>query len=242
VNSLGWSPDGGYLVYRVGVLDRIDAAGGFSTSDYRLERLDVRTGERTVLPRRIARVLGGAAVSDDGAVSVAAGTTLFTWSEARQPEVSERGLPMDLSGASAWADDGKRVALGSVVPVDGVTVAWPWADTTDSQGGIEQQIIRVLGWVGRDYVVAVRHPATWNESTIDLLPVRSGQERTVAVVDGGVQLDSFTVATDLMSMGRPTVEFAAPEWERDTTWWWVGGGVLALAAGAAGLVVVRRRA
>jgi hypothetical protein len=242
VGSIGWSPDGGYLVYRVGVLDRVDPIGGFSTSDYRLERLDVRTGERAVAPRRIARVSGGAAVSDDGVVSVGAGTTLFTWSEVRQPAVSEQGLPVDLSGASAWADDGERVALGSIVPVDGVTVAAPWEDTVDSQGGLEQQVIRVLGWVGRDYVVAVRHPESWTESTIDLLPVRVGQERTVGVVDSGVQLDSFTVATDLMSLQRPTVEFAAPEWERDRTWWWLGGGVLALAAGAAGLVVVRRRA
>ena len=126
---------------------------------------------------------------------------------------------------------------------DGVTVASPWRDTVDSQGGLEEQTTQVLGWVGRDYVVAVRHhPESWTESTVDLLPVGSGQERTVGVVDSGVQLDSFTVATDLMSERRPTVEFAAPEWGRDTTWWWVGGGVLVLMAGAAGLVVVRRRA
>ena len=72
--------------------------------------------------------------------------------------------------------------------------------------------------------------------------MRVGQERTVGVVDSGVQLDSFTVATDLMSLERPTVAFDPPAWERDTTWWWVGGGVLVLVAGAAALVVVRRRA
>ncbi|MGZ5418172.1 MAG: hypothetical protein ACXWDI_13415 [Nocardioides sp.] len=41
----------------------------------------------------------------------------------------------------------------------------------------------MLGWVGRDYVVAVRHPASWTEATIDLLPVRVGQKRTVGVVE-----------------------------------------------------------
>ena len=242
VSGIGWSPDSRYLVYRVGVLDRIDASGGYSTSDYRLERLDVSTGSRTALPRRIAKVAGSAAVANDGAVAVGAGTTLFTWSSEREPQVRTQALPADLSGASAWSPAGKRVALGSLVPADGVTVAAPEADVVDSQGGTGRQVIQVLGWVGRDYVAAVRHPESWSEATIDLLPVRVGQERTVGVVDSGVQLDSFTVATDLMSLERPTVAFDPPPWERDTTWWWVGGGVLVLVAGAAALVVVRRRA
>ena len=241
VSGIGWSPDGGYLVYRVGVLDRIDASGGFSTSDYRLETLDVGAGRRMVLPRKIARVSGAASVANDGTVAVGAGDALFTWSRERDPQVQTQALPADLSGASSWADDGRRVALGSTVPADGVTVASPWRDVVDSQGGTRRQVIQVLGWAGRDYVVAVRHPMSWEEATLDLLPVRTGQERNVGVIDSGVPLDSFTVATDLMSVDRPTVEFAAPEWARDRTWWWVGGGVLALLVGAAALVGLRRR-
>jgi hypothetical protein len=241
VGGIGWSPDGGYLVYHVAVLDRMDASGGYSTSDYRLETLDVRTGRRTVLPRAIARVAGGAAVAGDGSVAVAAGTTLFTWSASQEPPVQRQGLPADLSGPSRWSDDGRRVALGSIVPADGVTVASPRADVVDSQGGTEPLTIQVLGWVGRDHVVAVRHPATWTEATIDLLPVHVGQERTVGVVDSGVQLDSFTVATDLMSLESPTVAFDPPAWERDPTWWWVGGGVLVLVVAAGIIVVLRRR-
>ena len=195
-----------------------------------------------MLPRKVGKLSGAVAVSNDGTVSVAAGTTLLVWKDDAIGRRNELDVRQDVSGASAWADDGERVALGSIVPADGVTVASPWQDAVDSQGGVEQQTIQVLGWIGGDYVVAVRHPESWTEATIDLLPVGTGQERTVGVVDGGVQLDSFTVATDLMSKQRPTVEFAAPEWERDRTWWWVGGGVLVLVAGAAGLVVVRRRA
>lgn len=240
VSGIGWSPDSGYLVYRVAVLDRLDASGGFSTSDYGLERLDVDTGERTALPRRIARVSGAVAVSGDGVVAVAAGTTLFTWSPDRAPQVLTRELPADLSGASAWSPSGRWVALGSVLPTDGVTVASPHADVVDSQGGSDPLSIQVLGWVGRDYVAAVRHPASWDEATIDLLPVGAGRARTVGVVDTGVQLDSFTVATGLMSPGRPTVQFDPPAWGRDGTWWWVGGGVLVLMAGAAAIVVRRR--
>ena len=242
VNSLGWSPDGGFLVYRAGVLDRIDASGGFSTSGYRLERLDVTSGDRVVVPGRLGRVVGAAAVAKDGTVSVAAGSTLFVWKDDPIGRRNQLELPGDFSGGSAWADDGARVALGSIVPIDGVAVASPWRDTVDSQGGLEEQTIQVLGWIGPDHVVAVRHPGSWTQATLDLLPVGPGQERTVAVVDSGVPLDSFTVATDLVSMDRPTVEFAAPEWERDMTRWWIGGGVLVLLAGAAGLVVVRRRA
>ncbi len=184
---------------------------------------------------------GAAAVANDGTVAVAAGTTLFTWSPDRAPQVRTRELPADLSGASAWSPTGKWVALGSVLPTDGVTVASPDADVVDAQGGAEPMSIQVLGWAGRHYVVAVRHPETWTEATIDLLPVGAGQERRAGVVDTGVQLDSFTVATGLMSLERPTVAFDPPAWERDTTWWWVGGGVLVLLAGAA-TIVVRRRA
>jgi hypothetical protein len=242
VGSIGWSPDGRYLVYRAGVLDRVDSLGGFSIGAYRLERLDTGSGERTVLPRQIARVSGAVAVANDGTVSVSAGTELFVWRDDPIRRENRIGLPSDLSGASAWADDGRRVALGSIVPADGVTVARPRAHTTDSQGGVTRQVIQVLGWAGPHYVVAVRHPPTWEQATLDLLPVHTGQERTVGVVDTGVDLGSFTVATDLMSPDRPTVEFAPPEWARDNTWWWVGGGVLALLAGAAALLVVRRRA
>jgi hypothetical protein len=242
VNSLGWSPDGRFLVYRVGVLDRIDALGGFSSSSYRLERLDVSTGERAVLPRKIAKVSGAVAVADDGTVSVAGGTTLFVWKDDPIERSNELELPGSFSGGSAWHDDGARVALGARLSTDGFAVASPWRDSVESRGGLDEQTIRVLGWVGDDHVVAVRHPESWTESTIDLLPVGTGRERSVGVIDNGVQLDSFTVATDLMSLKRPTVQFAAPEWERDRTWWWLGGGALVLVVGAAGLVVVRRRA
>jgi hypothetical protein len=241
VSSLGWSPDGRYVVYRVGVLTRVDASGGFSVGGYRMERLDVDTGERTVLPPRIARVSGAAAVSGDGVVAVAAGTTLFTWSSDRAPQVRTRELAADLSGASAWSPTGERVALGSVVPTDAVTVASSEGDVVDSPRGTEPLSVQVLGWVGRDYVVAVRHPETWTKATIDLLPVDAGHGRRVGVVDSGVQLDSFTVATGLMSPERPTVQFDPPAWERDTTWWWLGGGgALVLVAGAAAIVVRRR--
>jgi hypothetical protein len=165
---------------------------------------------------------------------------LFTWSDRRDPQVVETSLPFDLSGASAWSADGKRVALGSTAPVAGVNVARPGHDTTDSPGGVTRRVIQVLGWVGRHHVVAVRHPASWTEATIDLIPTSAGGERTVGVVDGGVPLDSFTVATALMSPERPTVAFDPPSWERDRTWWWLGGAFV-LVAGAAGLVVVRRR-
>lgn len=241
VNGIGWSPDSGYLVYRVAVLDRLDASGGFSTSAYGLERLDVSTGRRTPLPRTIAKLAGPAAVANDGTVAVAAGTSLYTWSPEREPQVREQGLPGDLSGASAWSPTGTRVALGSVLPVAGVTVASPQDDVVDSQGGTEPLSIQVLGWVGSHHVVAVRHPASWHEATIDLLPVDTGKERRVGLVDAGVQLDSFTVATDLMSLERPTVVFDAPAWTHRSTGWWAGGGVLALLAAAAASVVLRRR-
>ena len=184
---------------------------------------------------------GAVAVANDGAVAVGAGTTLFTWSSEREPQVRTQALPADLSGTSAWSPTGTRVALGSVVPTEGVTVASPEAGVVNSQGGTEPLTIQVLGWVGRDHVVAVRHPDTWSEATIDLLPVRVGQERTVGVVDTGVDLQSFTVATGLMSLHRPTVAFEPPAWERAATDWWVGGGVAVLLVSAAVTIVALRR-
>lgn len=241
VSSIAWSPDGRYLVYRVGVLSRIDALGGFTVSGYRIERLDVRSGKRVAVPR-LGRISGGVAVSDDGVVGLGGGSTLFTWSERREPGVQRRGLPEDLSGSSAWADDGTRIALGSTAMTDGLTVVDVEAKVARSLGGLDPQQISVLGWVGSDHVVAIRHPDSWTEVSIDLLPVGEGEERTVGVVDPGVELSSLSLATDLMSPARPTVAFDPPTWGHDRTWWWVGGGVLVLLAGAAVLLVVRRRA
>lgn len=242
--ALGWSPSGRYLVYRVGVMTRVDAGGGFTVGRYRLERLDLDEGARVVVPR-FGRLAGGVAVSDDGTVALAAGSTLLTWSPTREPQVREQDLPADLSGASAWSPDGRRVALGSVGPVDGVTVARPAEDTTDSQGGAGPAAlsVQVLGWVGRHHVLAVRHRSdAWTEATLDLLPVDTGEERTVGVVDGGVPLESLTVATGLMSLRHPTAELGDPGWPADLTRrWWVGAGALLLAATGLTLVVRRRR-
>jgi hypothetical protein len=243
VNGLGWSPAGTWLVYRAGVLDRV-AADSFSTSGYRLERLDLRTGGRSVAPRRMGRVSGPTAISDDGTVALAAGGTLLTWPAGPGSRFLERRVGSDLSGPSAWSPDGRRVAVGAATPVRSLTLVPAKGRAEQVRAGTVPRTMQVLGFAGRGHVVVVRHGfPSWSEAALVLIPTDGGRERRVGTVDAGIGLDSLTIATGLMAPAHPTANFGDPGWPADPTRWWVAGGLLTvvLAAGAVAGAVRRRR-
>ncbi|QNN52472.1 PD40 domain-containing protein [Nocardioides mesophilus] len=233
VGEFSWSPDGRYLVYSVALASRL-TEDSYTSSSYRKERLDVRTGRRTPVPP--ARAASPPAVSSSGVAAVLAGDLVLS-----SPATGRRAVPVpgDPTGPGAWSASGREIALGSF----GISGSFPVVDVEQGRsrlvGGLTPQSTRVLGWVGPDDVLALRHPSSFDRAELVLVDVRSGQARTVGVVEGQV-VQSLSVATGLMTLDRPTVEFAPPSWQHDRSWWWAGGGALAVLLAALALLGRRR--
>lgn len=238
-HGFAWSPDGRYLAYNLDVVT--DPRGGVrGTQNFRMQRLDTRTGE-SVDVTGVPRPDQGPAVSNRGEVAVVGNGRPATWLPGRSPEARtfEGG-----SGewTAAWAPDGRRLATGSHDRgwfAVGATQGYGLISRTAAQAPPGTRV-RVLGWAG-DQVVLVYAPDDGEGGLhVATVPVRgrAAGEVVVAVEPGDV-LTSLSLATDLLK--RPTREMPEPDWPTD--WPAVAGWTAGAAAilGAGWFVVRRRR-
>lgn len=237
-HGFAWSPDGRYLVYNLDVVT--DPRGGVrGTRNFRVQRLDTRTGE-TVDVTGVPRPDQGPAVSDRGEVAVVGNGAPRTWLPGRSPEARtfEGGLG---EWTAAWAPDGRRVATGSH------DRGWFTVGATEGFGLISRTAaqapsgtrVRVLGWAGERVVLVYAPDDGSGGLHVATAPVRGRAAGEVVVeVEPGDVLTSLSLATDLLA--RPTREMPEPDWPTD--WARVAGwGAGAAAAFSLGGWLLRRR-
>jgi len=115
----------------------------------------------------------------------------------------------------------------STVTVDGVT------------GGPAD--LAPVGWVGDEAAVVLASPTDEDNAHLPQL-VLVGPDvpaRAIGRVEGSPR--GLSLATDLMSLDRPTVERPAPDWPWSTTRWVLTGLGVALLLGLGWVVVLDRR-
>jgi hypothetical protein len=192
VSGISWSPDERYLVYgRRTVTDPPNGVEG--ARNYRVERLDLITGKRVVIPFQPGE--DAAAVNEAGEVAVP-GSPAAVWRQRGRDVLDGLGTE---AVSVAWAPDGERLALGDYQGGAGV------ADRTGTGiSGLEEagpddtdlsRSVHVLGWLDDDEF-AVR---------IDNV------EEIVAVSDDGTSTRPlFTMDTDVVSPSVATDLLGVP--------------------------------
>lgn len=223
-HGFSWSPDGRYLAYN---LDVTTSPGGGvrGTRNFRMQRLDTRTGE-VLDVAGLARADHGPAVSDRGEVATVGNGRPASWHPDRSPRVRafEGGIG---EWTAAWGPDG-RLATGSF------DRGWFGVGTTGSRGLISRTAadapsgsrVRALGWAGGKALVAY---AAEDGLRVAAVPTRgAGAGKVVVDVEPGDVLTTLSVATDLLT--RPARELPEPDWPTDwarvATWAGVGAAVL----------------
>lgn len=216
--GLSWSPDETYLAYgRATVTDPPHGVEG--ARSFRVERLDVTTGQRVVVPVQPGE--GAVSVTDGGAVAVP-GTPVRLW---------PKGDGLVPAVSVAWSDDGEQVALGDGDGDAGVLnrrgAAMSGLEEAPDQGRLTRRV-HVLGWVD-DEEFAVRVD---NVEKVLAVGAVTAETRTLLTMDPEVTAPS--VATDLL--GVPVRDDPAPPWARP--WWDRALRSPALALVGVGLVTV----
>jgi hypothetical protein len=202
-------------------------------------RISVGAGTAQAIPvRRIDTSESDLSVDDRGRVTISDGGGLLAWDGVR---VRTSDLPGARMGGMVPVNRDGEVALstfeqGTVVLVDGLR-----SRTVDV--GVHDGQVRVmpLAWVG-DELLVVTDDNGPSDGVLRLVPTAGGASRTVGTVDGGVN-PSLTVAADLLTPDRPTLERPAPDWpwsdERRAVA--IGLGVVGVLALLVGIGWLRRR-
>ena len=172
-----------------------------------------------------------------------------------------RGSSFCVPGTPRWQVDVDQVAPGAVFSPDGSTLALSTYDgydlvtlelgdrrpTVGAEGmpGDRPWQVSALGWIDDEHVLVLRDDDEGSDGTLSIVPVdaEAGASVDVGSVDSAVGRPS--IAIDLVTLDRPTVERPDPDWPWSEERWvaTVGGGVLAgLLLLAVGLEVRRRRA
>lgn len=234
--GFSWSPGGRWLTYAVDELERM-RENGATYGPTRVERLHLDSGGRVVVGP--ASQHETPSVSDDGVILLT-DDGLELWSAGQRLGVATDDPLVRNYGPSAWSSDDRRVAVTGPGRVDTVTVV----DAASLQAR-EVELDKpapttVRGWVGPDHVLLTRRVVPFDRTDLVLVDVEGGSTRTVGAAGAGVP-DTLSIAAGLMTLERPTAEFAPPSWLPVERWWtrWVGtvGGLVLLA----GLVVAWRR-
>ncbi|QIK65452.1 hypothetical protein G7072_03045 [Nocardioides sp. HDW12B] len=253
--GFGWSPSGRWLAYGITLVT--DRSGRVSGSrNYRTERLDTTTGERTRLAFQSTE--SPVTVSDDGVVaSLGSGGRLSADADPATDDTGRRLPLLGDGGASrlVWDADGARLATG-MQSGRLIVIGTRGRIAVESSGFLEpedrdasSEAVHVLGWSGDDRVVV----GIDNVDTLHEVDVRPGsarddvlQSRPLVTLHGeyGSYLapSSVSLATDLLA--GPTRSYDAPEWARTPVWErpavWLAG-VVGVALLVLGSSVVRRR-
>lgn len=236
VEALGWSADSRWLAWggaRLGSWTK--ASMGQSQPIAGRIAPAATTGEEYV-PRRVHPFHAAVGVDVRGNVSLFGNGAVNTWDGRNQ-----RVAPLDnvdVTTRQASVDAGGRVALPThdghtlfVLDSPGATVRQ--VDIGRPDGGASE--VHALGWVDDELLLAANGG---NASSVELrlFSVDDEQSRVVGTLDGGVA-PTLTVAIDLVTADRPTVERPEPDWpwsdERRAVMIGLGVvGVLALLYGA----------
>jgi hypothetical protein len=191
------------------------------------------TGEEYV-PRRVHPFDAAVGVDVRGNVSLFGNGAVNTWDGRNQ-----RVAPLDdvaVTTRQASVDTGGRVALPSpdgdtLFVLDSLGTAARQSDIGRLDDGASE--VHALGWVGDELLLATNGA---DSAELRLFSVDDERSRVVGTVDGGVA-PTLTVAIDLVTADRPTVERPEPDWpwsdERRAVMIGLGVvGVLALLYGA----------
>ena len=251
VTNIAWSPEGQWLSWNGVDTTRWDESGETSNTEVAGRIAPGATRSEAVpLPDDANRSL---AIGDDGVVWIATTNELTQWDGERS---ATRAHPGRLSRTGLVAPDGDVLAVG--VGRDG-PVANPGRSTlatlidartgdltrlkADERG--QGQVTTPLGWVDDRLLVTVspfdRNGGGSSPQRLEL--IGSGQPpTTVGTADYGVPT-TLTVATDLMSLDRPTVDRPEPEWPLSGEWraLAIGLGVAAALGLLVGGLWLRRR-
>lgn len=218
VDSLTWSPGSSWLVWRGRVAtkwtdttltSRGSATGRIAPGVSTSQDVPVDGPEPLV------------AVADDGVVSLLTPTRLTTWDGRELRRARLRGSqPVS---TAAISPSGDRAVVGSGPMRDGI-----WSvDLTNTKATQHPYPARLypdgadnrpLGWIDDDLLVALVSPRSADgaglaRQLVVTTPQRSKTStyRIVGRIDTGVP-DSLSVAVDLMSLSRSTVERPEPDW------------------------------
>lgn len=249
VHSLVWSADSSRVAWtgiRTRSWTRHSMGGGPTVAGVVARGTD---RSRTVEGGRIL------AVSDTG-------RPLLTERDGRLALADGTRVPREVrsstSTTAATAPNGSVVLLGQSMPAP--TVSFLAADTgrvdrfpLDTDTYPEGALVAPLGWVDDTHAVALVTQAydvepqagfTWGDQELAVVDSVDGSVDVVGAVEAPFT-HSFTVAVDLMSLDRPTVDRPRPDWPGvEVTGWWpllAGGGLLGALAALAAYVGLRRR-
>jgi hypothetical protein len=235
VEALGWSADSRWLAW-AGARMGSWTAHSMGRSEPVAGRIaPASTTSEEFVPRRYDAFDGAVGVDVRGDVSVFGNGAVTTWDGSRQRVVRDDDVggvsaaqaPVDARGRAAFPSYGD----GSVPLADPARGVVRRLDLGSSDHADWR--VHPLGWAGDDLLLAVDDGA---DAELRLFSVDGERSRVVGVVDGSA-VPTLSVAIDLVTADRPTVERPEPDWpwsdERRAVVIGLGiAGVLGLAYGA----------
>ncbi|MFN8195461.1 MAG: hypothetical protein U0R80_14410 [Nocardioidaceae bacterium] len=257
--DLTWSPDGRWLAWS-GLVTKSWQASRRSYGDAAFGLIDVRGGDSVQATMKQGR-FDGVLVGDDGLLRLlGAGKSTKTppWAEPIPGSTAGAG-----AAGSAIAPGAESMLLGSNgAPVSSLTFLTDHqravVQVAPPHSGADHLSVRALGWIDATHAVAEvvyltdNEPPggyTWDGRRLVLVTLdrdeRSARDiGQILADDSSPTVINLSIATDLMTLDRPTVERPEPDWpwspERR---WAVWGGSAALLVAAVLLVrgLARRR-
>lgn len=241
--SIIWSPDGRWLGW-AGLVMSQWTSGATRADDQAAGRVAPGStrSEDVPLPGDSNRAL---AITDEGTVGLLTTSSLETWDGHRSARVPVE--PGRLSSSGSVSPDGRTLAVGVGAsgpvdnPADPVVASLVDLASGDlvrrTAAAGNGRISRVLGWVDDAHLVTLVTPLDSGRNshnvTQRLEVISADRSDLVGEIDPNVP-DTISVATDLMTLERPTVERPEPDWpwSTDRIAWTIGLGV----AGALALV------
>jgi hypothetical protein len=209
VEALGWSADSRWLAWGGARLGSW-TTGSMGRSEPIAGRIapGATTGEEYV-PRRVHPFDAAVGVDVRGNVSLFGNGAVNTWDGRNQ-----RVAPLDnvaVTTRQASVDAGGRVALPSrdghtLFVLDSLGAAVRQSDIGRLDDGASE--VHALGWVGDELLLATNGAYS---AELRLFSVDDERSRVVGTVAGGVA-PTLTVAIDLVTADRPTVERPEPDW------------------------------
>jgi len=227
VSALVWSPDSRWLAWRGQAMKQWNESGsawdGFSFGA-------VGPGSRRAWGSSSRQEYVGIAIDDQGLVSIAVqGGTVAVWDgEIRVSRSAARGW--NVSPRGAVAPDGRRVLFGAwggddprVLEAKGEVTVRRLSPQVYPEGADTE----VLGWIdGEHAVVAARERVgdSIGEPHVAIVSVPAGRTSTYRIVtrfgepedDMGSVIGQISVAVDLMTLERPTVDPVDQNWPWST--------------------------
>lgn len=242
VTALAWSPDSRWLAW-TGARMSSWTSGSMGRGEPVAGRIAPgATTSEEFASRGLYTPDAAVAVDASGEVSFFDGVTMVTWDGARRQRVQDNDLVAVTAGQAPVGADG-RVALPSY-DTYALAVADPARGTVravdlGSPYDVPWQV-RALGWVGRDVLIATDDDSG-AEAALRLFSPDTGRSRVVGAVEPGVET-TLTVAIDLVTPERPTVDRPEPDWpwSEERLWLTIGLGVVAVLVLLLGLRTLRR--